>query len=154
MRNQKGITLIEILAAVVVLGIAVVSITFVLQQTTLFSKQNADSDRSIQITRTVLEEIKNKMKTADTIQVYDQTVHLTPIKQSAGAASLPALYYPNPAKPQYRLDVSSLPITNGQFSSPKGTTVNIADYFRHIQITTTHLSDNRVYRIDTYAEVQ
>lgn len=151
--RAKGFTLLEVLVAVVILGAAIMTVAYMLQQSTLFSKANDNVDRSVQITRTVMEEIKQNLKTKNSILVYGQLINLKGFRESTPPypAEPVVIQYPNANNPLFNLMISSLVIDDPVFTVDSKS-VDISQYFRKIKILTVHLSDNKTYELESYAE--
>ncbi|GGG23489.1 type IV pilus modification PilV family protein [Paenibacillus abyssi] len=154
MNNQKGLTLIEILGSVTLLAVAVLAITALLQQTSLFAKDNEAIDQSVSISRTVMEEIKRNLASRDSISLFEdgQTLALTELRDNAPAYKLPySIYYPNAADPQFEVKVES-DVYNLSDIHFKDQTYQITDYFRLIRVTSINLTTNKSYILEGYAE--
>ena len=150
MRNRKGITLIEVLASVTILAIALLAIVYMLQQTTLFSKKNIDKENNVQVARTVMEEIKVNLKEATPrIAPFGSTIDLAGLKGSAEVSLTP--FYSSSSQ-AVKIDVKSkVPTTS---VSIKGTSYPIRDYFRLIQVTCTNVNSNdKPYSLEAYVEI-
>ncbi|MEO3945478.1 type II secretion system protein [Gorillibacterium sp. CAU 1737] len=146
--NQKGITLIEVLVSITILAIAVLAAVYALQQSTAFSKSNEARETNVQVARTVMEEIKAKLKQADpvTVELYDQTIDLTPLK-GLESAQLSSITTP---RSSIRIDIESH--RPEQSLSVKGIAYPVGDYFRLIQVTCTKTATGETYSLKAYVE--
>jgi prepilin-type N-terminal cleavage/methylation domain-containing protein len=153
MNRQKGFTLIEVLGSVVILAIAVVSVTYFFQQTTLFSRNTDQVDQSVLATRTVMEEIKHNLnKSAPTSTVYDQSINLQLLRDNTAPYSLNVpIYYPSNDDRQFELAISSREINNPEFTIV-GDEYDMSDYFKLIHIICTNLSNLRTFELEAYIE--
>jgi prepilin-type N-terminal cleavage/methylation domain-containing protein len=153
MNQQKGFTLIEVLGSVVILAIAVVSVTYFFQQTTLFSRNTDQVDQSVLATRTVMEEIKHNLnKTAPTSTVYGQSINLQLLRDSTAPYSLNLpIYFPSNDDRQFELVISSREIISPEFNIV-GDEYDMSDYFKLIHIICTNLSNLRTFELEAYIE--
>ncbi|OBZ12970.1 prepilin-type N-terminal cleavage/methylation domain-containing protein [Bacillus sp. FJAT-26390] len=148
MRNQKGLTLVEVLGSLVLLAIAVLGITYILQQSTINTKMNEKIDQSVVISRNVMEEIKGNLKsTTPTISIYEQNLSLANIRNLSSAT----IYYPNAADKQYSLRIQSYPgsLETVQLDS---VILNPNDYFRRVTIVCEELASAKKYNLEAYIE--
>lgn len=153
MRNRKGITLIEVLASVTILAIALLAIVYMLQQTTLFSKKNIDKENNVQVARTVMEEIKVNLKEATPrIAPFGSTIDLAGLKGNP-VVSLASFY--SSSSQAVRIDVKSLtpPASATGNITIKGTAYQISNYFRLIEVTSTNVNSKDSYRLQAYVEI-
>lgn len=152
MRDQKGISLIEVMATITVLAVAILAITFVLQQGTSASKEHENLDRAVMITRTVMEEIKHNLKHKNDVTVFGQTIPLQVIRAESQTFQAPDLYYPNASNQQYRIEIRSESFQ--QSFEIKSAERKVEDFFRKIKVTTINLQSNRSYELEAYVEYQ
>lgn len=152
MRNQKGLTLIEVLGSITLLAVAVLGLIYLLQQTTLFSKHNEKLDRNVIVARTVMEEIKaNLSGTAPSMTIYGQSVDLTALRSSPAGQAI-TIYYPDPAARQLKIEIQSLPFQLNPVTI-KSASYQISDYFRLIHVTSTDPSGkDHPYTLEGYAQ--
>ncbi|MFF2090420.1 prepilin-type N-terminal cleavage/methylation domain-containing protein [Paenibacillus sp. NPDC058174] len=159
MRNEKGLSLIEVLGSIVVLGIAVLGIAFILQQGASHSKSNEKLDQSVQLSRNVIEEIKGKLNSQSSTVLYGQAVSLSTLRNSS-SATLPVIYYPNSSEQErkYKIQIQSVGHSLGQVEIKNGThegvphtaTYNTGDFIRHVRVTCTELTTLREFTLDAY----
>lgn len=159
MRNQKGLTLIEVLGAITLLAVAIMGLIYLLQQTTLFSKQNEKLDRDVIVARAVMEEIKNHLSgSASTLTLYEQSVDLAALRAvPLVPPTLPiTIYYPNANTQQIKIEIRSIPFPyTSDTITIKGKSYKISDYFRLIQVTSTDQSGRATaqpYTLEGYAQ--
>jgi len=150
MNNQRGLTLIEILASITLLAFVIVTVVLVLQQSTIFSKSNSQKENNVLVARTVMESIKSGLKAGDTINLYGASVSLSNLKLAANA-TLPVIYVPDSAHPTTRVNVRTLPIRSDTVSV-QAKDYHIGDYFRLVEVTTTEVATNRSYSLKAYVE--
>ena len=151
MHEQKGLTLIEALTAIVVLGIAIVAVTVVVQNTTIFSKNNDNADKALQATRTVMEEIKFQLKDNDVLTIYGQTVSLQALRETTPPYVLPPIYYPESSAPQLEIVIESKIISNSIYAI-KGQNFDLAHYFRLVSITSINPANGQTQQFETYVD--
>lgn len=149
MKKDNGLTLIEVLASVVVLAVAILLITTVLQHTASSSRSNAVTDKSVQITRSVLEEIKNNMQ-KDSISIFTQNVNTKQLREIPAPQQF-SIYYPDSSEQQYRLDIRSLALAKSDINL-LGKPHELNSYFRRIQVICTNLQTNKTYELEALVE--
>ncbi|GKU79899.1 prepilin-type N-terminal cleavage/methylation domain-containing protein [Paenibacillus sp. L3-i20] len=148
MNNQKGLTLVEVLGTVVLLGIAILAITFVLQQSTIHSKDNEQQDRSVQITRSVLEEIKNNSRLG-TATIFDQNVNLSP-----SSSTVQSIQYPK-VNPKYTISIS---ISNSTFNdltiakTGGDLIIPLKNIFKLVNVTSANKETGKQFTLKAYVE--
>jgi len=159
MMNQRGLTLTEVLGSTMILAIAVLSVTLLLQQSTLFSKDNQEIDQAVIITRTLMEEIQHQLAVQDNITVFNQPVALSLLKENLPSVSGTSykypvdLYYPNSADRQFRFTIESLKIEpENDTYLVKDKEFNVSKYFLHLKITCTSLKTGKTFELESYVE--
>lgn len=152
MNNQRGLTLIEVLASITLLAVISLAVIYTLQQSTLFSKKNSDKENSVLIARTVMESIKSGLKSGSSVELYGNTVSLSPLRLTNQSA-LSALYLPDSIHPKMRIDIRTLPISNDTVSV-QSKSYHIANYFRLVEVTATDITTNQAYSLKAYVEYQ
>lgn len=151
MKNQRGYTLIEILASITLLAVAILTITYALQQSSLSTKQNNDKDSNTLVARTVMEEIKTTMKnqSLQSATLYGQTINLNELRQ----LSTTTIYSPSTADKKIQIDITSTSIpSSASIVTIKGTNYDINNYFRLVQVTSTNVATNKTYTLQAYVE--
>jgi len=150
MRNEKGLTLVEVLGSIILLGVAVLGITFILQQASAHTKANEKTDRSVVLTRNTMEQIKQELRTSQaTITLYGQSLSLQNLR-----AMLPVtLYYPDASDPAYTIAITSSHAGLG-FANAAEQQVNLDGIFRQITVRTTEAATNKTYELTAYVEYQ
>ena len=161
-RNDKGLTLIEVLASVAILAVAIMTVTFFFQQTSVFSRDNERVDRSIQITRTVMEELIQHLpdQEIEQLQLFtdNQEIDLASIREAAEDKTLTALtpytmWYPTAANATYRLDVHVEPIPAAvDYYEVDDRDYWISDYFVTVRIVCENLANNRMFELEAMVE--
>ncbi|WP_054024138.1 prepilin-type N-terminal cleavage/methylation domain-containing protein [Bacillus sp. FJAT-28004] len=151
MRNQKGLTLIEVLGSIVLLGIAVLGITFILQQTTLDTKSNEKSDEAVVVARNVMEEIKNKLRT-NVVQtsVYGQAISLENLRNLSSTT----IYYPDAADRRYELQIQSYTASLGTVSLTDTAISDLDSIFRRVTVNCIEVSSSKKFELEAYVEYQ
>ena len=151
MNNQRGVTLIEVLGSVALLAVAILTITYALQQSTVFSKDNEQIDQSVQITRTVMEELRGHLsdQSRRTVAIYGQDVDLDQLR--AGTNSPIMLYYPDRTHVQYTLSISAA--TGGLPPVGMGNdALELDSRFKQITIYCEPPGKNKPYELQAYLE--
>ncbi|OME86711.1 hypothetical protein BK120_07180 [Paenibacillus sp. FSL A5-0031] len=149
MRNQKGLTLIEVLGSIVLLGIAVLGITFILQQTALDTKSNEKSDEAVVVARNVMEEIKNKLKTNSAqTTVYGQAISLENLRNLASTT----IYYPDAIDRRYELDIQSHTASLGTVALTDTAVSDLDSIFRRVTVNCIEVSSSKKFELEAYVE--
>jgi Tfp pilus assembly protein PilV len=153
MRNQKGLTLVEVLGSIVLLSVAILSLTYVIQQASVHTRDNEKTDQSVQITRTVMEEIKKNLKnqTSTSVRVYGKDIPLSAMRSASGMTSF-TINYPNDANPQYRILIQSAASGLGSVNISEVPTADLDQLFRKITITSTNISSSKQYQLEAIVE--
>lgn len=149
MKNRKGFTLVEILAGITILAIAVLAFAYLMQQTTWFSKQNDTQETNIQTARAVMEEIKVNLKDGKDITSLETPITIASIKNEIPPISIRS------EQQSIRIDIQSLPISDNLLRDPpkiKGFPIKVEDYFRNIKVTCTNVQTNKSYTLQAYVE--
>lgn len=150
MRNQKGLTLVEVMGSIVLLGIAVLVITYVLQQSTIDTKSNEKTDQSVVITRNLMEEIKSKLKSnqAETT-VQGQAVSLANLRN---LSSVVTIYYPSDTDRRYELKAQAYGASLGTIPVATAAPYNLDEVFRRITVTCKDLTTSKQFELEAYVE--
>lgn len=148
MRNQKGLTLVEVLGSIVLLGVAILGIAFILQQSSIHTKANESTDRSVTISRNTMEQIKHELSSSNaTLTIYGQSLSLHDLRNLNSVM----LYYPDASNPAYTIDISSRLAGLGT-AHAADQEINLDEIFRQITVQTTHLTTNKPYELTAYVE--
>jgi len=150
MRSQKGMSLVEVMATVTVLAVAILAITFLLQTSSSAARDNEAIERSVQVTRTVMEEIKFNLKSNSSVTVYGQSINLNTIRTSEPPYLAPSLFYPSISDKQYKIEIQSLQVDNKY--TIKGDPYQVKNYFRKILVTCVNLKSNHSYELEALVE--
>lgn len=158
MNNQRGLTLLEVLVAVTILSLVVLSVSYLFTQNYSFSLKEEKRDMNVDIARNVMEELKRSLKNTALSQqaIYNQTVNLTLLRNNQPESPAAVLYYPNANDRQYEIRIRDLTIA-GQtvpVEDANGTTYNfpVQDFFAHIQVEVVHTASNARYTLESYVE--
>ncbi|QAY66429.1 type IV pilus modification PilV family protein [Paenibacillus protaetiae] len=139
--NEKGLTLVEVLGSVVLLGIAVLGITLLLQQGVSSSQSNVQSEQSVQMARTVMENVRSKLASPDReIELYGQSLSLDSLRKPSSTAQ--TLYYPDADDQQYEISIRSLASSELQHENiVVGDRIYpLQSHFRFIQVSAARLT--------------
>lgn len=148
MNNQKGLTLVEVLGSIILLGVAVLGITFILQQSSIHTKSNEQLDESITISRNVMEQIKNQLKSNnETLILYEQSLSLEGLRHLASLT----VYYPNSIQREYEINIQSADAALGH-AQAADLNLNLDAMFRQITIHTKELSSGKTFELTAYVE--
>ncbi|MCR2806515.1 type IV pilus modification PilV family protein [Paenibacillus soyae] len=148
LRNQRGLTLIEVLGSIVLLGIAILGITFILQQASIHTKDNEKTDQSVIITRNTLEQIKHELpKSTTSVTIYGQSLNLSGLRSLQPVT----VYYPNSSSPAYKVDIISSQAGLGS-AQAADKSVNLDNLFRKITVRSTDLASNKTFEVTAFVE--
>ncbi|WP_397379460.1 prepilin-type N-terminal cleavage/methylation domain-containing protein [Paenibacillus sp. YYML68] len=158
--NQNGLTLIEVMAAVVILSIAVLSFTMLFSKNVEFSHREENRNAALTVARTVIEELKPVLPTTGNANIFGQQVLLASLRDNNAATAPAVIYYPSAADRQYRITITDLVIPASQSFQvqdklkPANTfQFNVRDYFSHIQVQVDGLtSTGESYTLQSYIE--
>ncbi|MGO4544499.1 prepilin-type N-terminal cleavage/methylation domain-containing protein [Paenibacillus sp. 2TAB23] len=149
MRNQKGLTLIEVMGSIVLLGIAVLGITYILQQSSIDTKSNEKTDDAVVAARNVMEEVKSKLKSTTTsTTVYGQAIPLQQLRDRSSTI----IYYPNASNRKYELRIQSHATTLGAVSLTNSVVSDLDSIFRRVTVTCIDLSTQKEFELEAYVE--
>lgn len=156
--NEKGLSLVELLATITILSIVVISVIYVYSNFHNVARQQKVSSDAVNIARTVLEELKATMPGTDpTLKLFgQQEISLTALR-SLDASSLPqTIHYPNSHNSKFKIVIDASPFNKQiDFTNDalQDTTLQLGNYFRIIQITIRNsASDSEVYNLQSYVE--
>jgi type II secretory pathway pseudopilin PulG len=151
MRNQKGLTLIEVIGSITLLSIAVLGIIYILQQTTLDSKSNEKTDDAVIAARNVMEEIKSKLKSnlLET-SIYGQTISLTQLRNRSSVT----LYYPSLNDRRYEIELHSYATSLGTVPLADNLSSNLDNIFRRVTVTCMDLTSLKKFELEAFVEYQ
>lgn len=86
MQNEKGLTLVEILAALVILGIVLVSVMSFFTQSAKFTSHNNEKLTNIQVAEEIIAEVRRGTYTSD--KRFNKNEYLIEIDIEAGPGDL------------------------------------------------------------------
>lgn len=86
MKNEKGLTLVEILAALVILGIVLVSVMSFFTQSAKFTTHNNEKLTNVQIAEEVVAEVRLGTYTSN--KIFNKKNHLVEINIESGPGDL------------------------------------------------------------------
>lgn len=149
MRNQKGLTLIEVIGSITLLSIAVLSIIYILQQSNLDSKSNEKTDDAVIAARNVMEEIKSKLKSnVLETSIYGQTISLTQLRNRSSVT----LYYPSLNDRRYEIQLQSYATSLGTVALTDNINSNLDNIFRRVTVTCMDLTSLKKFELEAYVE--
>ncbi|MFD0586646.1 prepilin-type N-terminal cleavage/methylation domain-containing protein [Paenibacillus sp. GCM10027627] len=146
MRNEKGLTLVEVLGAIVLFGVAAMGIIFILQQSSLHTKANAQTDEAVVISRNVMERLKQELPASTaSLTLYQQSLSLGSLRNIAQTT----LYYPSTANRKYEIQIQSQPAQLGT-AQAGSTGVNLDGVFRKVTVRTANLETSKVFQLESF----
>jgi prepilin-type N-terminal cleavage/methylation domain-containing protein len=113
-KSQKGFTLIEVLAAVVILSVAALLLYTVFTNASLLSLRQQNQDVSLNIARMVVEEVRNNINEGGNIYPEDLKANETDQRQPINLDNLlvvgdqQTLFFPNGDHHEYQINIESL----------------------------------------------
>lgn len=152
--------MLEVLAAVTILSIAAISFTLLFTKNYEFSHQEEKRNVSLQVARTVIEELKTALPTSSAqLTLFGQAVNLTSLRDQAQNTAPAPLFYPAAGDRQYEILITDLPIPANQ-SFPIQDAANAAKsynfavnaYFSFIQVQVRSLTTDEQYTLQRYIE--
>lgn len=146
LNQDKGLTLIEVIASVAVLAIIVLVVIAVLQNSAATSASTNVTDRALENARTILEEIKYKLDSEEPSYHYDeeQVVDLVALRNPALSVYEQTVYYPSNSDRQYSLTIrSERPSQSIDPIVGTSASYELSDIFRNISVTVTELRTSR-----------
>lgn len=155
--NEKGLTLIELLATMTILSIVVVSVIYVYSNFHHTARQQKQSADAVNVARTVLEELKANLPGNDpTLQLFDQSIDLTALRNLNDSALPQTVQYPDVHSNKYTITIDAFPFSKQiAFTNEalQDTTLQLGDYFHiiHIQIIDA-TSHSEIYHLQSYVE--
>ena len=154
--NEKGLTLIEVLATVTILAVAILSVTLLLQQSDLISNSNERMDRAVQITRSTMEDITYNLADEDEILIYGQPLDLSSIRNDASELSetpYGTAFFPSVNDRQFQLNIYAMQVMEDQNEYVvKEETYHLSDYFVIIRVECINLLNNKIFELESLVE--
>lgn len=162
MKSEKGITLIELLVSIVIVSMVILSVSYLFTKLYQNSYKEEKTDVSVNIARTVMEELKQKLKTSESITFFDnvESTTITSLKTrpSTGNPESITIAYPTAANKQYDVIISSLAFDEFSHkftdSTNKEYQFNLSEFFTLIQVEVKHTQMNTTYKIQRYIEIK
>lgn len=154
--NEKGLSLVELLATITIVSIIVVSIIYVFTQFQHSARQQKTLTDAVNMSRTVLEELKWGLPkheiAAVTLFEDNQTLDLAPFRDPAMQPyEYSELYYPSSSKRHYQIHIKT--INFSKTMQHNHITLHIENYFRNIEISVIDmLNGSVVYTLQSYVE--
>jgi prepilin-type N-terminal cleavage/methylation domain-containing protein len=159
LKNNRGMTLLEVLASVLIIGLIIVAVSYLFTTGYANSIKEQDKDVSVQIARAVLEEIKHNLKTTrESASYQSQIIDLNPLRVSinTGETVLPALYYPSQADKQYTILVKNMGYEDRTYqfkgSNDKNYSFSVKPFFSLIEVEVKREATSTMYKLQSYME--
>lgn len=152
-RNEKGLTLLEILAAVVLLSIAIMLFTNLFANAFERSAKEQKQDEFVVIARTVMEEMKVHLpqSTSTSITLFGQTVGIGNFRTTAPPVPAITLSYPDASTPTYTVTIRTEPVTDYNVAV-SGHNFDIRNYFRRVIVEVRHPGLDKSYTLESLIE--
>ncbi|WP_407946098.1 prepilin-type N-terminal cleavage/methylation domain-containing protein [Paenibacillus athensensis] len=170
LRNQKGLTLLEVLAAVAILSGVVITVAALINSSVTSATREQRKDISVDLAKTVLEEIKRTLKntalnstTITTLNARpaNAVINLANLRQAVSAKTDIATFaFTDSGNHTYQIIVSNMPFTGTNNTlaitdptdSSKSLNFNIQDYFSIVQVQVTQPQLRVNYVLQSYIE--
>ncbi|WP_158560477.1 type IV pilus modification PilV family protein [Paenibacillus contaminans] len=163
-KSEKGVTLIELLVSIVLVAMIVLSVSYLFTKLYENSYREEKKDVSVNIARTIMEELKQKLRTTEgSIVVYGQQVSIASLRTNPapGTAALPSppvIAYPSASDKQYEIAISAMPFDEQTYpitdAKNKSYTFKLGEFFSLIQVEVKQLSMNTSYKVQSYIEIK
>jgi len=141
-KQEKGLTLIEMLVSVVLLAIGVLVITALLSNSTKSSGNNMMNDQALQSARTVLEEIKGALDGNEAaLTLFGQSLNLAQLRNHTLTNATQTIYFPDAGNRQYQIVVESKNPNKEVDPVGSGNPKQLNSIFREIVVTSTKITD-------------
>lgn len=151
--NEKGMTLIEVLAAAVILTFIVITFSYLFTQGAKNSKAEEKRDQSVAIARSLMEEIKTHLIYEDTIQFRSQPINLKAIREAAAPIKISSLsiQYPQDTDETYTVEITADPVSDKTITIEEKI-FQLTQYFRLVKIQVTEMQFQTSYTLESYLE--
>lgn len=155
-QNEKGLTLVELLATITIISVIVISIIYVFSNFQNTARQQKVHSDAVNVARAVLEEIKWALPRDGlaTTTLFDdgQILELTPFRDvSTQPYEYNQLFYPSDNNRKFQIAIKT--INFSKKIQHKDVSLQIENYFRNIQIEITDLVTNKlIYTLQSYVE--
>lgn len=153
--NEKGMTLLEILVAVLIIGMIVTGISYLFTTGLANSYKEEKKDAAVQIARDLMEEMKLQLKSASaTISYRSQTIRLDQLRGTA--ESTQSLKYPGAGDPQYTITIANKPFDDKKYILNGTNKLNyefsVREFYSLIQIDVVNQTTGSTYTLQSYVE--
>ncbi|MEK8128599.1 type II secretion system protein [Paenibacillus filicis] len=178
LRNEKGLTLVEILASLVILSMVILAFTYTYNQLFSASAREQKRDVSVDIARSVMEQLKASFSSGTaSMNIWfpptnnsgtlpnpgadiQQLVNLVPLRQTVTSpVQLETIYYPSASDRQYKVNISNIPIPEADKqvytitdNNRTSYTLKVADHFSLIQVEIIPAAGGVSYAIQSYLD--
>jgi type II secretory pathway pseudopilin PulG len=166
--NEKGLSLLEVLAAVTILTMVILSVSYLFTTNYKFSSQEATRDLSVNIARSVIEDLKPAIQAGVAATLFSNNPDIaTPITITANDINLLRDNLPNTLTYDYIIEPNiNLDITIRDIEIPNLNAVSITDaldashtyqfvmnqFFSHIEVQVTDNLLNTTFTLQSYLE--
>lgn len=155
--NEKGLTLVELLATITIVSVVVISIIYVFTNFQNTARQQKAHSDAVNAARTVLEELKWALPreglTTTTLFDDEQPLDLTPFRDDVTQPYVyNQLYYPSDSHRKFQITIKTIDFSK-QLQYSDDVTIPIENYFRNIHIEITDLVTKEIiYTLQSYVE--
>lgn len=153
--NNKGMTLLEVLVAVLIIGMIVASISYLFTTGLANSLKEEKKDAAVQIAREVMEEMKKQLKTTNASFEYrKQTIQLNPLRGTAETQQ--TILYPGVDDSQYRIQIGNKTFEEKKYAitgtNKTSYTFSVREFYALMEIKVTNQNTGGTYTLQSYIE--
>ncbi len=153
--NNSGMTLLEVLVSILIVGMIVASISYLFTTGLAHSFREEKKDSAVQIAREVMEEMKKQLGTANTVFEYrQQIIQLDPLRGVAETQQ--TLLYPSTNNAQYSIQVGNRAFEEKKYTligtNAKSYTFSLREFYSLIEIKVMNQAFGSTYTLQSYIE--
>lgn len=153
--NNKGMTLLEVLVAVLIIGMIVATISYLFTTGLANSLKEEKKDAAVQIAREVMEEMKKQLKTANSAFEYrKQMIQLNPLRGSPETQQM--ISYPGVDDPQYSVQIGNKLFEEKSYTfmgtNKENYTFSLREFYALMEIKVTNQNTGGTYTLQSYIE--
>jgi prepilin-type N-terminal cleavage/methylation domain-containing protein len=161
--NEKGLSLLEVLAAVTILAVVIISFSMLITKNYEFSSKEEKRDISVNLARTVIEEIKDPLKSSgatmiNSILLYEnQAIDIAALRNTVTADTLVSrIFYPSDIDRQFEVRINNKHYDNNILTLTGTNNVNynftVNDFFSLVEVEVVNLNLDTNYSLQSYLE--
>lgn len=153
--NNSGMTLLEVLVSILIVGMIVASISYLFTTGLANSFREEKKDAAVQIAREVMEEMKKQLGTASSFFEYrQQMIQLTPLRGASETQQ--TLLYPSINDAQYSIQIGNKAFEEKKYkltgTNTKSYTFSLGEFYSLIEIKVMNQALGSTYTLQSYIE--